>query len=822
MIAIPFRWSQMLWIPTVVLGTTMALTAQCSNPWLPGEGIPGVQGTVHMTHAWDPDGAGPMPAQIVVGGTFWAAGTVPARNIAAWDPAAGTWTALGGGVGGSFLQYVEAVATLPNGDLVVAGSFLDAGGTPANHVACWDGSSWSTLGSGTDAPIRSAAVLANGDLVVSGFFSSAGGVPAAGVARWNGSSWSAMGSQGNLRDLVAAPDGEIYGLNPAPVRWNGSAWQPIGSFQLVLDTTRLAVLPNSELILVGLAMLNGQLQRLLRWNGTTWSPMVLPPIVPNVAEVAIAPNGDVLLVGGTTIQRWDGATWSAVAELAGIVGLLVLPNGDLVAASSFSIYYTTRLLRWTGSSWAPLGGGTDGPVDKVLVLPDGSRIACGWFRWIGGVAADRIARWDGATWSPLGLGFPAANANLYLAVAMPNGDLVVGGHFTSAGGVAARQIARWDGTAWSALGTPGLEGPSVYVGELLALPNGDLIVGGRFTHAGGSPAANIARWDGVGWSPLGSGADDVVTGLVALPNGDIVASGAFTTIGGVAVDHVARWDGTNWSPFGASPNQIDVQLVSAAGDVVGVRSLTSTTSEVVRGNGGAWTPVGGPFDNWAPFVEELPNGDLVAAGFFLQAGGVRAERIARWNGTTWSPIGAGVGFASVADVVMDHARGELLVAGSFVFAGGEASSYLARVGTDCPASVAPLGTGCAGSGGASTLTAVTLPWVDATFASRATGLPAAAVAVTLLSFTSVPQGAVPLASVFAQAPAGCDLLVAPDIVDVVLANGGVADYAAFLPNTPPLVGLTFFHQMVPFELDLGGNVVAITATNALALTAGTF
>lgn len=137
-----------------------------------------------------------------------------------------------------------------------------------------------------------------------------------------------------------------------------------------------------------------------------------------------------------------------------------------------------------------------------------------------------------------------------------------------------------------------------------------------------------------------------------------------------------------------------------------------------------------------------------------------------------------------------------------------------------PASAIASGVGCASSGGANTLSAVTSPWLDATLRSRATGLPAVAIAVSLLSFQSVPQGALPLAGVFVEAPAGCDLLVAPDILDLVVASGGVADYSAFLPNTRPLGGLVFFHQMVPIEFDLLGNIVAITATNALQLTAG--
>ena len=36
-------------------------------------------------------------------------------------------------------------------------------------------------------------------------------------------------------------------------------------------------------------------------------------------------------------------------------------------------------------------------------------------------------------------------------------------------------------------------------------PNGDLVVGGYFTEAGGQPADYVASWDGSSWSPLGTG-----------------------------------------------------------------------------------------------------------------------------------------------------------------------------------------------------------------------------------------------------------------------------------------------------------------------------
>jgi hypothetical protein len=64
--------------------------------------------------------------------------------------------------------------------------------------------------------------------------------------------------------------------------------------------------------------------------------------------------------------------------------------------------------------------------------------------------------------------------------------------------------------------------------------------------------------------------------------------------------------------------------------------------------------------------------------------------------------------------------------------------------------------------------------------------------------------------------------VQPDILEAMVTLTGSAQSSLFLPNSPPLVGVVFYHQMVPIELDGFGNWVAITSTNALQLTAGAF
>ena len=84
----------------------------------------------------------------------------------------------------------------------------------------------------------------------------------------------------------------------------------------------------------------------------------------------------------------------------------------------------------------------------------------------------------------------------------------------------------------------------------LLVYNNTLVVGGDFTLAGGIVANHIAVWDGVNWSPLGSGLDSMVTALAEY-DGKLVTGGYFPNAGGTLANRIAIWDGSSWSPLGS-------------------------------------------------------------------------------------------------------------------------------------------------------------------------------------------------------------------------------------------------------------------------------
>ena len=81
--------------------------------------------------------------------------------------------------------------------------------------------------------------------------------------------------------------------------------------------------------------------------------------------------------------------------------------------------------------------------------------------------------------------------------------------------------------------------------------DGSLYAGGQFDFAGEEPTANIARWDGMAWYPLGSGhgMNGAVRALTHGPNGSLYAGGEFSAAGDVVVGYIAAGDGAARSPL---------------------------------------------------------------------------------------------------------------------------------------------------------------------------------------------------------------------------------------------------------------------------------
>ena len=83
----------------------------------------------------------------------------------------------------------------------------------------------------------------------------------------------------------------------------------------------------------------------------------------------------------------------------------------------------------------------------ALTVYNADLYAGGSFTTAGGVTANNVARWNGTSWTPLGVG---TNSAVYCLDVFTN-SLILGGSFTTAGGNTANRIARWNGD-WDVIG----------------------------------------------------------------------------------------------------------------------------------------------------------------------------------------------------------------------------------------------------------------------------------------------------------------------------------------------------------------------------------
>jgi len=325
----------------------------------------------------NPELSAPVRTLEVFDGSLYAGGTFLFENEEPYWPAHGVarWNGSGWeGVGSrAFNGSVHALAWYDN-------QVIAAGGLGILNIFRWDGESWKSLGTGTDAPIYALAVH-GGDLYAAGSFGLAGGFLCSGIARWDGTRWWPVGPPqtpgGNpvflaleefQGDLIAAGSFDAIGDVEAHdvARWNGSTWSAVGSGP------------------------GATVQTLEVHDGVLWAG----------GDLTAAPEE-----GGSSVHTWDGSGWSTpAAQPDGRVLRLLSTRDGLFATGPFAQVggtVTSGIARLSGSSPA-LGSGLGGsiPSGSAIAAYEGGLYVGGAFTLAGGKSAFHVARWDGLTLDP--------------------------------------------------------------------------------------------------------------------------------------------------------------------------------------------------------------------------------------------------------------------------------------------------------------------------------------------------------------------------------------------------------------------------------------
>jgi trimeric autotransporter adhesin len=335
------------------------------------------------------------------------------------------------------------------------------------------------------------------------------------------------------------------------------------------------------------------------------------------------------------------------------------------------------------------------------ILPEGPStfIVGGDFVSAGGLTVNGIARWDGTAWTGFGTGLTGGSVNpaVQAITTLPNGDLVVGGDFINAGDVSAKFVAQWNGFEWAPIGAGfSTSGSNSFVACLATLSDGSVVAGGLMGVSGSTPIKGLAQWDGSQWKAFGQGISEPFSGvgfafaLVLVPesDGQFIVGGNFKKIDGVTVNGLARWTGASWQTFGSGFNDRVSTLESwsspsgqsflyAAGRFSTAGGVSA--ARVARWNGTSWEPLGAGIPGAPPIsvaalkvftVGENPL--AYVGGSFKNAGGVGISSLATWDGTQWSPVGGTVNTGIVYDLALltDGTRPTALIVGGQLFKAG--------------------------------------------------------------------------------------------------------------------------------------------------------
>ena len=180
--------------------------------------------------------------------------------------------------------------------------------------------------------------------------------------------------------------------------------------------------------------------------------------------------------GDVAAEHWamhDGTGWSVPADLDNAVAALAAYGDGVVVAGMFGYSDALRIPHagiWTGTGWQTFGQGlghdpySDGYV-YALVATETGVYAGGFFDQVGPVRVASVAEWRDGAWHDMagGVQSPHVLGEVFAMLGVGS-DLYVTGQFETAGGVAAANIARWDGARWSPLGG-GIQGIGLRAGH---------------------------------------------------------------------------------------------------------------------------------------------------------------------------------------------------------------------------------------------------------------------------------------------------------------------------------------------------------------------
>lgn len=397
--------------------------------------------------------------------------------------------------------------------------------------------------------------------------------------------------------------------------------------------------------------------------------------------------------------------------------MVLQPDGKIILTGPFTSYNGTtrnRIIRINANgsldgTFNP-GSGFNGQTWPVHLQSDGKIIVVGGFSTFNGVSRNRIARLNAngtldTSFDP-GTGFFATGGcNLTGMSVQADGKVIVGGTFTSFNGTAINRIARinTDGSLDNMF-DPGT-GANDDVTNIIALPSGQILIGGWFTNIDGHNHKYFGRLNANGqvdasYDPMinyTTGFNKSVRVIKEQADLKLLVGGEFTTFNGNYTTRFCRTfsDGTLDNSFvtgaGFDSTVLSVAIQTDGKIIVGGEFSTydgNSTNGLVRlddmGMVDPFFNIGTGFNGAVRSIILQPDGKLVVAGDFTLVDGISANRLVRLNsdGSMDGTFNTGTGFNGEVRSIVLQTDGKIIAAGLFNLVDGLPNNSIVRLNTD--------------------------------------------------------------------------------------------------------------------------------------------
>lgn len=586
---------------------------------------------------------------LFVGGKFTegytATDTVQLTNVALFDEVSNTWNNLNGGVYSSVGYQngtVHDIEIGPNNSVFIGGQFDVSGDLHSlSGIGKWSANSgWDSLAGGvhqtTSYSISPGSVQsmqydhANNKLYVGGvfgdFIASAGVYQQRGLAVFDGLSWTRIRSVGVPASTTAF---SVRGMH--------------------LDTA------NGELYIAG------DFRKYSNYGGVNPSPG----------------NGIAKLNLSTLLfdELEDGVTQGRM------VHCVVPYNGHLYLGGTFiSVNDTVSAFgfaSWDGSHLHSYGNGISGGSNTIYAMEKygSGTIVAGYFTNAGPLQnLNSVAFWNGNEWEDLGIRFNTPYAKLVKALKLQGNELWVGGRIDGIIDDNSDGIGRFNlnTRTWTVFGT-GISGNNRRINAIEVF-QGEVYVAGSFTSIDGTPANNMAKFNGSTWVAIGN-FTHYSDEIMALENqGDsllFIGGEIYSHNGDASQSDLVVYDGSQFSSIWPTFNGYRVVRALAQDSARGVMYVVgngletvNSSSSVYNNNVAAVVAISSQkvitgydlgmtaqerYNTYTFAVDVDTSGNIIIGGRIPTANGVEVYHVARV-----SPTGTAGFFGSGVDVQLNY------------------------------------------------------------------------------------------------------------------------------------------------------------------------